>query len=301
MVNLNHLRSFYLCALHKNVTKAAQSLDVSQPSLSQQIKAFEDEIGFELFYRNGRMLELTPKGRELFLKSEPIFNSVTGVIDFIENKEESIRTISIGVTDQIERPFVAKLTSQLISESLFKNSKFSIISEKIDSLVSLYAKNNYDLMMSHEEIEGLSPIEIFEFPVKLISKKANHVTSSIKQNNLLALLKGLGQKLVLPSKGLRLRSEIEDYIGKSNLHDEVIFESNILACLTEGIRNGIGCGFLPVVYVYDDIKKNRLSVFGPQNGFWRHKVYLYAPTTHDQGVTSKFIKVMQSFSIHEGV
>lgn len=301
MVNLNHLRSFYLCALHKNVTKAAQSLDVSQPSLSQQIKAFEDEIGFELFYRNGRMLDLTPKGRELFLKSEPIFNSVTGVVDFIENKKESLRTISIGVTDQIERPFVAKLTSQLINESLFKNSKFSIVSDNLDSLSAIFSKNNLDLMISHEEIEGLSPIEIFEFPVKLISKKANHVTSGIKQNNLLTLLKALGQKLVLPSKGLKLRAEIEDYIGKSNLKDEVIFESNILACLTEGIRNGIGCGFLPVVYVYDDIKKNRISIFGPQNGFWRHKMFLYAPTSYDEVVASKFIKAMQSFSIHEGV
>lgn len=300
MVNLNHLRSFYTCALHKNVTRAAQSLDVSQPSLSQQIKAFEDEIGFELFYRNGRLLDLTPKGRELFFKAEPIFGFVTSVVDYIENKTEVQRAISIGVTDQIERPFVAKLISQLTTESIFKNSKFSVISENFDNLRSQFTKNNFNILLSHEKIENTSPIEVFEFPVKLISKKPKHTTSSIKQNNLSALLKGLGQKLVLPSKGLKLRSEIEEYIGKSNINQEVIFESNILACLTESIRNGIGCGFLPISYVFDDIKKNKLTIFGPQNGFWQHKVYMYAPKNYDPVITAEFIKVIRNFSIHEG-
>lgn len=59
MINVNHLRSFYICALHRNVTKAAEALHVSQPSVSQQLKLFEDELGFPLFFRNGRTLDLT--------------------------------------------------------------------------------------------------------------------------------------------------------------------------------------------------------------------------------------------------
>lgn len=300
MINLNHLRSFYICALHKNVTKAAQSLDVTQPSLSQQIKAFEDDIGMELFYRNGRMLDLTPKGRELFLKSEPIFGLVTSVADFIENKTEVHRTISIGVTDQIERPFVAKLISQLTNESIFKNSKYSVISENLDTLKSQFVLNNFNILLSHEQLPKASLIETFEFPVKLVSKKPKHSGSSIKQNNLSSLLKGLGQKLVLPSKGLKLRTEIEDYMNEFDLEPEIIFESNILACLSESIRNGIGCGFLPISYVYDDLKNNKLSIFGPQHGFWKHKIYMYAPKNYDQVIVNAFTKVIQNFSIHEG-
>lgn len=300
MINLNHLRSFYFCALHKNVTHAAKSLGISQPSLSQQIKAFEEEIGLDLFYRNGRNLDLTPKGRGLYLRAESIFSSVAGVVDFIENQSEIRRTISIGVTDQIERPFVAKLTLQLTNESVFKNSKLSVLSDSIEVQKALLDKSLFDILLSHEEIKTLTPIHVFEFPVKLISKKPSHAVSNIKQINLSSLLNGLGEKLVLPAKGLRLRSEIESYLSKTQFDGEVIFESNILGCLAEVIRSGIGCGFLPIVYVYEDIKKNKLSIFGPENGFWKHKMFLYAPKTQDSVVTKEFIKAVQNFSIQKG-
>lgn len=300
MLNLNHLRSFYICALHKNVTKAAESLDVSQPSLSQQIKAFEEEIGFELFFRNGRTLDLTPKGISLFNRSEPIFSSISGVTDFIKHQSHVERSISIAVSDQIERPFIAKLTAQLMKDTIFKSSKFKIISEDNHSLISRFDIKEFNLFLSHEEVNGLKPIKVFEFPVKLISNKPSHTTSDLRQNNFGNLLSGLGEKLILPSEGLKLRSEIDMFLMKHKIRQDVVFESNILACLTEAIRNKVGCGFMPVAYVYEDIKKNKLSIYGPENGFWKHKIYLYAPENQDQIIADEFTRAVQNFSVNKG-
>jgi LysR family hydrogen peroxide-inducible transcriptional activator len=80
----------YFCAIVKQgtFTRAAESVYVAQPSLSQQILKLEDELGGKLFYRLPRSARLTPLG-EFFLPRalailQEIRDSVTGARKIIE-------------------------------------------------------------------------------------------------------------------------------------------------------------------------------------------------------------------------
>ena len=53
----------------KSFTKASQSLYVSQPTISKMIKNLEEELGIELFYRNGRQVELTDAGHSMYVQA----------------------------------------------------------------------------------------------------------------------------------------------------------------------------------------------------------------------------------------
>lgn len=65
MIELRHLRYFLALAEHLHFAKAALSVNVTQPSLSRQIAALEEELGCSLVVRNSRSVTLTAAGREL--------------------------------------------------------------------------------------------------------------------------------------------------------------------------------------------------------------------------------------------
>jgi len=62
-MELRHLRYFITVVQQQSFTKAAEKLFTAQPSLSQQIKDLEQEVGVMLFDRSSRKVKLTMKGR----------------------------------------------------------------------------------------------------------------------------------------------------------------------------------------------------------------------------------------------
>ena len=79
-------------------TKAAASLHIAQPSLSQQIKKLESELGFPLFYRNREGVSPTPQGMRFIRKAQDILRSRDELLCEMRDQLEEMGTeLSIGV------------------------------------------------------------------------------------------------------------------------------------------------------------------------------------------------------------
>ena len=61
-MSFRRIEYFLSVAKHLNFTKAARECYVAQAAISQQIKQFEEELGFKLFNRGGASVSLTPAG-----------------------------------------------------------------------------------------------------------------------------------------------------------------------------------------------------------------------------------------------
>jgi LysR family transcriptional activator of nhaA len=296
MVNLNRLHYFYVFAQAKNVTKAADSLGISQPSLSQQLKTFEGEIGFELFFRNGRNFELTPKGKVLYEKSQDLFRSAEDIKDFVKSKTSlKVTSYSIGVSDEIERPFIAEIVGKLLRNRSSDFKKFDIVSKAHEEVVQDFQDRKLNLFITNRAISRFDPICTFEFPVNLITSKRPDEFHGVTEKSLSAMLALLDEPLVLPADELKLRSEISRFLKKNASPTKVIFESNILGCVVRAIREGVGCGFVPLPYITEDFKRKQVSVLGPKQGFWQHPIYFYQTVPGADSIAQQLSQIVKSY------
>lgn len=81
---LRHLIYFHEVARQLHFRKAAEALAVAQPALSRQIAQLEAELGVALFIRSRRRVELTPAGRLLAERIEPVLRTLTGITAELE-------------------------------------------------------------------------------------------------------------------------------------------------------------------------------------------------------------------------
>ncbi len=100
-MKLHQLR--YLAAIAQsglNITAAAQKLHTSQPGVSKQIKLLEDELGFQIFVREGRNLtRITPAGQQVIERALRILQETQSIKNLAtELRDEGKGSLSIGTT-----------------------------------------------------------------------------------------------------------------------------------------------------------------------------------------------------------
>jgi len=112
-INLNQLRAFFLAARERSITKAAESLYVTQPAVTMQIKSLEQDLEVKLFRKFGKNLELTEAGTVLFEYAEKIFEIVEEMEYVLRGHAQSTHgSLTIGTTRSFARHLMPGLLSR---------------------------------------------------------------------------------------------------------------------------------------------------------------------------------------------
>ena len=97
-MDLRHLKYFLAVAQELNIGRAAARLHISQPPLTRQIKALEDELGVELFIRTAKGVELTQAGEMFKEEAHNIRMLVEAGIDRVQRAGEGkLGRIDVGI------------------------------------------------------------------------------------------------------------------------------------------------------------------------------------------------------------
>jgi DNA-binding transcriptional LysR family regulator len=115
---LQQLRGFCYAARTKSISKAAEKLGLSQPSVSLQIKALEQELGTQLFTRRGPRIELTHDGQRLMELARPLVDAIDGLDESFAALRDSAERGTVNVAaggstiQYLLPPFVEKYTRE---------------------------------------------------------------------------------------------------------------------------------------------------------------------------------------------
>lgn len=123
-LNYNQLYYFYVVAMEGSIKAASEKLHLTQPTISGQLKNFEENLGYKLFERKYRKLELNKCGREILKKAEKIFVLGDELLSTLPNKDTKYRSeIRIGA--------VSSLANSLLHDFTFKLWKDNTVSSHL--------------------------------------------------------------------------------------------------------------------------------------------------------------------------
>jgi len=152
-LNYHHLRYFWVVAREGSLARAAARLHVSQPSISEQIKALEDALGEKLFRRDGRQNVLTDVGQLVLEYASEIFTLGDEMLSSVKGRATG-RTLRlhVGVVDSLP-----KLLANTFLQPVFAmNRPVHVICRegKLEDLIVQLTTHRLDVLLSDEPAGG---------------------------------------------------------------------------------------------------------------------------------------------------
>ena len=247
-MELRHLRYFVAVAEELNFTKAAQRMCTVQPSLSQQIKDLETEVGVQLLIRSNRKVELTEEGKA-FLKQALLS------LEHAELAIQDARKVANLQKDQLNIGFVP-VAEMKIFPYIMPNIRAHFPELKIhfhsftdaDQFKSL-KKGELDIAFTRyqDESSEIECVQIFSEPLALIVPKDDPVAEqrhvSIKSFN--------GQNFVISDEDAspQLHKLITNYFKDAKLNVNVVQHSTNILLNVNLVGMGVGWSIVPAYVI----------------------------------------------------
>jgi LysR family transcriptional activator of nhaA len=221
-LNYHHLFYFKTIAEEGSVSQAAEKLRLGQPTLSAQLKQFEETLGIQLFERQHKKLNLTEQGKITLDYAKNIFQLGSEMIEVLHDRHKPLKpTLHVGALDSIPKQIVL-----LMVKSAYKLTPCQVtISEgKSDELIRELAAHKIDIVMTNFLPSGTDAKGLF--PKKITRKNvAIYGAPSFK-----SLRKGFPQSIssvpmISSTYDSKLRHDIEHWAKLNNIELNIIAET----------------------------------------------------------------------------
>ncbi len=259
-MTFHRLRVFVAIAKHRNFSRAAEELDISQPSASHQLKLLEEELGVSLFSRNQQGIDLTREGEILLGRAEAILLQVDKIKEQFERitTETEIETLHIGGS---ESPSVSLLPSVIGAFKktcpeiqLFIQSEISAVLEQMvvnsELDLALITNPSYTAALVYEPYRKESVLAVVSPGHPLAGKKKLSLGKLVKES-------------IIVKSGKASPSTTEKFIkeaGKRGYELNATVFCETADAVKAVVKKGLGIGILYSDIAESDIRRGELKV-----------------------------------------
>ena len=225
-MNFRILNYFLTVAHEKNITKAAEVLHITQPTLSRQLMQLEEDLGTKLFDRSQHKFALTPSGQFLVQRAQEILDMVEKTTLDIQDQEQNLSgSIAFGAGEYYATQTLAQLIGAF--QRQYPAVTFDLFTATADTLLEKMEK-------------GLIDIAILQAPVDTTNYDYIHLQKKeiwgilMRKDAPLATRKAIkacelcGLPVILPVR-LQVRSEIFNWLSGDIAKMHFVGNCNLLA------------------------------------------------------------------------
>ena len=235
------LRYFLTVAREGSITAAANSLHLTQPTLSRQLQDLEKELGQKLFIRGKYKVSLTPEGMILRKRAEEIVDMVEKTeAEFQSIKDTVCGDIYIGCGETDSMKYVAQVMKELQDD--YPEIKFHIFSGNAEDVTEKLDKGLLDFGVLIQPID-LSKYDNLPLPDKDVWGVITKKNSTLAQKNKAELKDLVNVPLIASrqmSKKYSAQSGFLDWFGEEFEHLNIAATYNLVYNAAIMVEAGIG-------------------------------------------------------------
>jgi LysR family transcriptional activator of nhaA len=260
-MNYHHLFYFWTVAKEGGISKAAKALRLAQPTVSGQLKLFEDVLGQRLFDRVGRRLVLTDVGTLTFRYAEEIFGIGRELQDALKGRFEgrALRFV-VGLADVVPKLVAFRLLEPALR--IPETIRLVCHEDRSDRLVPRLRTHELDLVLSDAPVMSEGPIRLFSHPLghSGLSFFAKAQQARALRRRFPGCLEG--HPFLMPAAGTNARRVLEQWFADRHLRPRIVGEFDDSALVSVFGRAGIGVFAAPTVIESDLVSQEGLAVIG---------------------------------------
>ena len=247
-VSFEWLRIFKTVAFYGNISKAAKSLCVTQPSITKSIKKLEEELNVQLFVRDKKGVVLTDVGKT-------IYRYILDSINTLDNVELLAKDISIADVGKLRIGAGLSVTKNILKDTIVEYKKmYPNISIEIYNLSTeqLYNELRYgrlDLIFINSTLV-INTNKYKNFKL-LDIEECFFTTPEIynKIKNAINIKSILSQSLIVQNENYDTRTFLNNICLKNNIQLKPIIEVDRHELIVEFVKEGLGIGFATKEYI----------------------------------------------------
>ena len=287
-MNLNHLKYFITLAKLEHFTKAAEELEITQPTLSHSMATLEQELGTRLFQKQGRGVGLTKYGRTFLKYAEESLSTLEeGIRKTKEMTGHTGGIIDLAFIYTLGSEFVPNMVSDFLRSHEELNIRFHFTVGNTTDILKGLKDEKFDVafcsMVEKESHINFAPVGTEE--LVLVTPKGHPIASS---GNAISLEEAAKYPQIFFTENSGLRPLIDNLFEQADIKPEIAYEIEEDSCMAGLIARGFGIGIMPDIPVLRTMDVDVLPL--NLSGHRRYVYMAWCPDNYHPPAVKQFIK-----------
>lgn len=255
-MQLQHLRAFYEVATSGSFTRAAEKLYLSQPAVTQQVRALEAELGFPLLERLGRRVRVTPAGEALLPYTLRLMALLEeGFSAAREAAGRAAQTLRLGAGDTVATYVLPDLIR--VFHAKRPEAALRLVVGNSDRLLDAVLENEVELAIwaRQEPHHLLLQRSFLRAPLVAVLQPDDPLASrpSVWAREL------QGRRLLLRGRASAIRRFIDEILLRGGLELNDVVEMDHLEAIKRTVETGYGATVTPAFAVSREVAQGTLA------------------------------------------